>query len=124
LQSLFFFFFGPADDSLVFVFFFSSRRRHTRYWRDWSSDVCSSDLDGAERQNPLGYFTDAVRIASSGRATRTRFQSAFERWPRYRGPTNMRRLRIVLWLRPSAPRHCVVTHRMGTTTARIISRDP
>src|SRR3712207_9352991 len=27
----------------VFVFF-SSRRRHTRYWRDWSSDVCSSDL--------------------------------------------------------------------------------
>src|SRR3712207_7337034 len=25
-------------------FFFSSRRRHTIYWRDWSSDVCSSDL--------------------------------------------------------------------------------
>src|SRR5476651_1019450 len=25
-------------------FFFSSRRRQTRYWRDWSSDVCSSDL--------------------------------------------------------------------------------
>src|SRR3712207_8885020 len=23
---------------------FTSRRRHTRYWRDWSSDVCSSDL--------------------------------------------------------------------------------
>src|SRR5947209_15841363 len=31
-----------------FVFFFSSRRRHTSYWRDWSSDVCSSDL-GARR---------------------------------------------------------------------------
>src|SRR3712207_4969047 len=30
----------------VFLFFFSSRRRHTRYWRDWSSDVCSSDLGG------------------------------------------------------------------------------
>src|SRR5947209_5561258 len=30
--------------SLFFLFFFSSRRRHTRYWRDWSSDVCSSDL--------------------------------------------------------------------------------
>src|SRR5690625_3898385 len=28
------------------VFFFSSRRRHTRWPRDWSSDVCSSDLDG------------------------------------------------------------------------------
>src|SRR6266536_3617979 len=29
---------------LVFCFFFSSRRRHTRSTRDWSSDVCSSDL--------------------------------------------------------------------------------
>src|SRR5215217_2616344 len=28
----------------LFCFFFSSRRRHTIYWRDWSSDVCSSDL--------------------------------------------------------------------------------
>src|SRR5699024_12011590 len=28
-----------------FLFFFSSRRRHTRSKRDWSSDVCSSDLD-------------------------------------------------------------------------------
>src|SRR5690606_39516343 len=27
-----------------FIFFFSSRRRHTRFSRDWSSDVCSSDL--------------------------------------------------------------------------------
>src|SRR6266508_2638805 len=27
-----------------FFFFFSSRRRHTRWPRDWSSDVCSSDL--------------------------------------------------------------------------------
>src|SRR5690606_40098531 len=26
---------------------FSSRRRHTRFSRDWSSDVCSSDLEGA-----------------------------------------------------------------------------
>src|SRR6266513_4764166 len=29
---------------LYFFFFFSSRRRHTRSKRDWSSDVCSSDL--------------------------------------------------------------------------------
>src|SRR5258707_6797492 len=32
----------------ILFFFFSSRRRHTRYWRDWSSDVCSSDLDGTD----------------------------------------------------------------------------
>src|SRR5437660_12398333 len=31
---------------LFFFFFFSSRRRHTRWPRDWSSDVCSSDLGG------------------------------------------------------------------------------
>src|SRR6266700_5859490 len=29
---------------MCFFFFFSSRRRHTRFSRDWSSDVCSSDL--------------------------------------------------------------------------------
>src|SRR3989449_8576315 len=33
--------------SVSFFFFFSSRRRHTRCSRDWSSDVCSSDLDVA-----------------------------------------------------------------------------
>src|SRR5690349_24228878 len=32
---------------LVFSFFFSSRRRHTRSLRDWSSDVCSSDLSAS-----------------------------------------------------------------------------
>src|SRR2546430_11563681 len=30
---------------VLFFFFFSSRRRHTRFDCDWSSDVCSSDLD-------------------------------------------------------------------------------
>src|SRR5205085_6984248 len=33
------------------VFFFSSRRRHTRFDCDWSSDVCSSDLQGQRAQN-------------------------------------------------------------------------
>src|SRR5690348_18026009 len=32
----------------VCCFFFSSRRRHTRWTGDWSSDVCSSDLDEVE----------------------------------------------------------------------------
>src|SRR5690606_39620245 len=31
--------------SFMVLFFFSSRRRHTRFSRDWSSDVCSSDLN-------------------------------------------------------------------------------
>src|SRR3989442_12631169 len=33
-----------TSSSLAAFFFFSSRRRHTRCGRDWSSDVCSSDL--------------------------------------------------------------------------------
>src|SRR5215210_2801777 len=33
-------------------FFFSSRRRHTRYIGDWSSDVCSSDLELPEASAP------------------------------------------------------------------------
>src|SRR5215203_6763209 len=46
----------------MIFFFFSSRRRHTRYWRDWSSDVCSSDLEhgnlpgrvqGVDRRRPV-----------------------------------------------------------------------
>src|SRR5690606_40601178 len=37
-----------------FFFFFSSRRRHTRFSRDWSSDVCSSDLIAA----PVSEFGD------------------------------------------------------------------
>src|SRR5258707_2189101 len=41
---------------VILSFFFSSRRRHTRYWRDWSSDVCSSDL--------------AQRLGNAGRGAR------------------------------------------------------
>src|SRR3712207_7842310 len=42
-------------------FFFSSRRRHTRYWRDWSSDVCSSDLINFN----LGEFVKSIQILVS-----------------------------------------------------------
>src|SRR5256885_12892876 len=35
----------PESYICSFVFFFSSRRRHTRLQGDWSSDVCSSDLE-------------------------------------------------------------------------------
>src|SRR5690606_40639562 len=35
----------------LLLFFFSSRRRHTRFSRDWSSDVCSSDLSLEKLEN-------------------------------------------------------------------------
>src|SRR5690606_39428823 len=44
------------------IFFFSSRRRHTRFSRDWSSDVCSSDLAiGIERER-VGAGQDAAIV--------------------------------------------------------------
>src|SRR2546429_2804384 len=60
----------PKEDMCVF-FFFSSRRRHTRCSRDWSSDVCSSDLAGvapAEGCRPPGRSSRAAvpTAASSG----------------------------------------------------------
>src|SRR6266498_5376793 len=48
-------------------FFFSSRRRHTRCGRDWSSDVCSSDLpkaDGQVGMAALAKIQDAVGFES------------------------------------------------------------
>src|SRR5206468_8163978 len=46
---------------LVCFFFFSSRRRHTRSDRDWSSDVCSSDLRDELRFS--GHTLSAARAA-------------------------------------------------------------
>src|SRR2546422_5180415 len=48
--TIYFLFIYYVDAWLFFIFFFSSRRRHTRCSRDWSSDVCSSDLP----ELPLG----------------------------------------------------------------------
>src|SRR2546429_4507473 len=60
----------------VAVFFFSSRRRHTRCSRDWSSDVCSSDLPlrvGGGRDGPLrGLPQDS--IAAAARTARSLLQ--------------------------------------------------
>src|SRR5690606_40230557 len=49
---------APARVPLLPCFFFSSRRRHTRFSRDWSSDVCSSDL-------LIKYYNDVGAAASN-----------------------------------------------------------
>src|SRR2546427_5151549 len=46
-------------------FFFSSRRRHTRFDCDWSSDVCSSDLDRDRAENGLRH-SEARYLALAG----------------------------------------------------------
>src|SRR5690606_40542984 len=45
------------------LFFFSSRRRHTRFSRDWSSDVCSSDLNVVWLIDPVRGDADLARAA-------------------------------------------------------------
>src|SRR2546430_11599695 len=58
---------------MVLFFFFSSRRRHTRFDCDWSSDVCSSDLEVAIREAIERHYegqtsgiTDIVSELNSG----------------------------------------------------------
>src|SRR5579859_4710228 len=48
---------------MFFFFFFSSRRRHTRFDCDWSSDVCSSDLNARGQQR-----TDSTHVLAAVRA--------------------------------------------------------
>src|SRR5690606_35327253 len=51
--------------SLLHLFFFSSRRRHTRFSRDWSSDVCSSDLSVQQvalRAARLGVRSEGLHV--------------------------------------------------------------
>src|SRR5439155_12290309 len=50
--------------SMYCVFFFSSRRRHTSSPRDWSSDVCSSDLNGTSSPRLLSAASSVARPSS------------------------------------------------------------
>src|SRR6266481_3243251 len=54
------------------VFFFSSRRRHTRWNCDWSSDVCSSDLDA------FGHVQLAKRGVGDALSRRIEQETGFE----------------------------------------------
>src|SRR5439155_19017427 len=58
--------------SFFFFFFFSSRRRHTRWPRDWSSDVCSSDLQTS------GLRRDRCRLPRERIACRARRPASAE----------------------------------------------
>src|SRR5699024_12180494 len=69
--------------------FFSSRRRHTRSKRDWSSDVCSSDLGGY-----VGFKSDGVgKPERNGGKPRCRFRNTARRKGRGRSQRRGRRER-------------------------------
>src|SRR6266496_4888492 len=52
---------------IFFFFFFSSRRRHTRSLRDWSSDVCSSDLFAGFLPIVFAHTAVPARLAKAAR---------------------------------------------------------
>src|SRR5260221_9260449 len=63
----------------MFFFFFQSRRRHTRSLCDWSSDVCSSDLDTRTTPNSTCCLLRSPRRTSHNRPRRTEMSSNNER---------------------------------------------
>src|SRR5205809_6829523 len=74
----------------VFFFFFSSRRRHTRCSRDWSSDVCSSDL--LRRRSGPGSDRCAARAGrrAASRPARDRLRLSALAWGRKIGRASCR----------------------------------
>src|SRR5207249_12289521 len=78
--------------SIVFIFFFSSRRRHTRSKRDWSSDVCSSDLRAGSGNRP-GTRARGSGASAAGRAgPRARRRRRRPAWSRARRRSEERRV--------------------------------
>src|SRR6266496_2910312 len=82
---------------MMFSFFFSSRRRHTRSLRDWSSDVCSSDLRVSSwaDHDALAHYLLAPMVY----ADPTRCREVF-RWAKSRNRWRRRAACVALILRP------------------------
>src|SRR2546430_6260229 len=63
---------------MMILFFFSSRRRHTRFDCDWSSDVCSSDLEvasGTTKKIKVRTYERCAECGGSGAARGSRSTS-------------------------------------------------
>src|SRR5690606_40894775 len=96
-------------------FFFSSRRRHTRFSRDWSSDVCSSDLgivelDGAGKATLTAEQINDGSSDNCGVATMSISQSSFS-------CTDLGRRLVTLTVRDGSGNE-------STARAEVLIRDP
>src|SRR6266571_4762306 len=94
------------NDDFFFFFFFSSRRRHTRLTCDWSSDVCSSDLEscsGTRQRSESPVSGPPTRSAARRRSEERRVgKECRSRWSPYHSKKK-HRLRTALRRRPRPP---------------------
>src|SRR2546429_5272820 len=99
------------------MLFFSSRRRHTRCSRDWSSDVCSSDLNVVRRVARLGRAAGAaLGRACGGVAVR----AAFGAGTGYGGADNYRGDPLGRLAASAEPKKGVLGKRGGLGGRRIL----
>src|SRR2546430_7581575 len=68
----------PFNSAYGYCFFFSSRRRHTRFDCDWSSDVCSSDLDAITKLQAKKAELEQLRTEADQATRRGDLQKAAE----------------------------------------------
>src|SRR5690606_40367532 len=105
---------------LLIFFFFSSRRRHTRFSRDWSSDVCSSDL---KPRNDRRYVRNGVKSVIACGWTRLHIEVTAPRGDGGSGGpaddrARLRRGEAAVAVQPHAPR------RGGSSRRPAISSGP
>src|SRR5215203_6679385 len=95
---------------IALCFFCSSRRRHTRYWRDWSSDVCSSDLtnhsSGHRRATEDRGLTCPVLVFVRSEERRVG-KECRSRWSPYHSKKNKKRLPNRFTTTTATP--CIIT---------------
>src|SRR5699024_11796243 len=104
----------------VGYFFFPSRRRHTRAKRDWSSDVCSSDLRKRPRRRGRNQGETVKNISCHGKTNVKNIQNPVELPPGfpYTG------INTAAWAGPPDPRADMARPNGGTTMRRLSIETP
>src|SRR5438067_13048312 len=102
------------------IFFFSSRRRHTRSKRDWSSDVCSSDLPACVSSCSQAIATEGKKLYTKRRREQW-LKELTQAGRRYRAERMFEQLDALQRFRRQARRDLFVECRKHAATAVLTS---